>query len=337
MTVSLVFHESAGEKAACLFSAHDDSAQRIEAHSIPQLLRFMSVVDRESFVWVLFALLGAVTCALVPPGPDLVSFWAFQEATGQPRAASGPFPYQIHDYNASFPVARVTGGVWGQYAARFEQGQRLWAERDRVPALAGIAGAHAQVSMVAWVQRDSPSWTGGAFVGGVWNEHLAARQYALFINVGACASSGFPQGVNGHISAVGGPTPGSRYCTTAACGSTQLPRVSTTWHCVAMTYDGADIRAYLDGELDAPAGGDAHNPFPYPKGVFDGPGAVANFAVGANIVNETAGAPPILHNFFEGFLGGLAVYNTSLTQAQVEAACNSAPGYNSTPAHSLDA
>lgn len=283
-----------------------------------------------SMVMLVIATAAVFANAVVPPGPGLVSFWAFQEPTGEPKVASGPFPYTVHDFNTTFPVEQISGGVWGQYAARFQQGQRLEAARSTVPALANISGPTAQVSMVAWVRRDSPSWSGGAFVGGVWNEHLAARQFALFINVGACAQVGYPQSVNGHISAVGGPTPGGRYCTTAACGSTKLPQVSETWHCVAMTYDGVDIRAFLDGTLDAPPGGDVRNPFAYPKGIFGGPGAVADFAVGANTVNETAGSPAILHNFFEGSLGGLAVYNTALTQTQVAEACAAAPGFNVT-------
>jgi len=270
----------------------------------------------------------AVAALPSPPQDGLVAWWPMQEPTGQPRVSRGPNGYAIRDHNTSFPVLQVQGGVWGAYSADFVRGMRLEAPRSAVPALANISGPDAHVSIVAWLRRNASSgWNGGAYVAGMWDEHLAARSWAMFLNVGACGKKGYPQGVNAHISAVGGPTPGSRFCTTAACGSTRLEKVQPDWHCAAATYDGTAMRAFLDGRLDAPAGGDPVNPFEYAKGIFGGPGAVADFAMGANYVNETAGSPAILHNFFEGRVGGLAVYRAALSQAEVQAVCDSAPGY----------
>ena len=73
----------------------------------------------------------------------------------------------------------------------------------------------------------------------------------------------------GHISADGGPPAdiGHLACESAACGSTSLA-VTESWHCVAVTYDGKAIRAYLNGSLDDEThlhfNGSSLNPFLYP-------------------------------------------------------------------------
>lgn len=175
--------------------------------------------------------------------------------------------------------------------------------------------------MLAWIKWETtPAWGAGAFIGGVWNEYMKARQYALFLNLGVCEPK---DAVVGHISAVGGPTPGHKYCVTRACSGKPVPH--DKWQCVGMTYDGLAIRAYLNGELYQEP---QNNPFPYPKGIYRPPTDAqgANFGVGANFVNETSGGPALVHNRFNGLLGGLAVYGSALSTEQVAAACASAPG-----------
>jgi hypothetical protein len=70
---------------------------------------------------------------------------------------------------------------------------------------------------------------------------------------------------------------------------------------LAISYDGRQIRAYLDGRLDARENA---NPFPYDEGIFDGGPDGAAFTVGANHV---AGIEN--NNRFAGRIAGIAVFN----------------------------
>eukprot|EP00045_Choanoeca_perplexa_P003572 m.31992 g.31992 ORF g.31992 m.31992 type:complete len:292 (+) comp12116_c0_seq1:1412-2287(+) len=269
---------------------------------------------------VLFATISA-KISPSPPLTNLLAFWDFQEATGQPRVSkAGQYNYVLHDINASNPVAAGMEGVWGSKSAYFTPGQRLSAKRELASGLTNISGTNASVSIVAWIKREKSSWSGGAMIAGVWNEYKKARQYALFLNLGVCD---VPQDVIGHVSAVGGPTPGQKYCTTRACGGHPTP--FATWLCVGMSYDGEYARAYLNGSLDLNG---KDNPYYYPKGLYTPPTASqgADFDVGANLVNETAGGPALTRNLFAGYLGGLAVYGTALSDQAMADVCQSAPG-----------
>eukprot|EP00730_Choanoeca_flexa_P010757 TRINITY_DN20940_c0_g1_i1.p1 TRINITY_DN20940_c0_g1~~TRINITY_DN20940_c0_g1_i1.p1 ORF type:complete len:278 (+),score=33.63 TRINITY_DN20940_c0_g1_i1:62-895(+) len=255
-----------------------------------------------------------------PPTDHLVVFWDFQEAAGNPRISkAGQYNYALVDSNASNPVDTVTGGVWGKNTAYFHQGQRLTAKREDVPGLANISGKNATVSIVAWIKHEKSAWHAGSLIAGVWNEYKRARQYALFMGLGVCNVA---EDVIGHVSAVGGPTPGQKYCTTRACGGTSVP--FDEWICVAMTYDGTYAKAYYNGTLD-PDGKD--NPYYYDKGLYTPPteAAGADFDVGANIVNTTVGGPPETHNRFAGYMGGLAVYGKALSDQDIRRVCNSPP------------
>jgi len=179
--------------------------------------------------------------------------------------------------------------------------------------------------MVSWLKwQTTPDWHAGAFVGGVWNEYKKARQYAIFMNLSVCEPT---NAAIGHVSAVGGPTPGHKYCVTRACSGHGVPL--DRWQCVATTYDSIAIRAYINGVLYPEPG---NNPYPYPKGIYqpssDAEGA--DFSIGANFVNETSGGPALIHNRFNGLMGGLAVYKQALTEDEVRIACSSAPGFNGT-------
>jgi hypothetical protein len=262
--------------------------------------------------------------------PEPLALWTFQEATGAPRISSGLHAIALVDGNASLPIAQAADGVWGPHSASFpatpgNNSQRLYAPRAAAaPLTSGIAGPAATVTMVAWVKRSGPTFEG--MVAGVWDEYAAARQYAIFTDLGACSTAPvYAHGLAAHISNCGGPTPGQRYCVTRACDPEALP--VGAWHCLANVYDGANITAYLNGTLHS--NGDA-NPFAYPGGIYSPEAAGragAEFGVGANYVNKTAGAPPVLSNQFLGLLGGLAVFSQPLTQAQVAQVCASAPGF----------
>lgn len=278
----------------------------------------------------------AVTAQTVPTP---ISFWTFQEETGAPRVSTaGLEPYQLVDGNSSSPVQRVDGGVFGSYSAYFpvsaaNSSMRLYAAREDVPLLTrGISGPHATVTTIAWIRRSvEDAKSPEAMVAGVWNEHAAARQYALFTDLGACSTAPVYQGgLASHISDTGGPTPGNRYCITRACDPGTLP--PNAWHCLAGVYDGQNIWAYVNGTFHPNNNATVHdNPFTYPGGIFspEAHGAAgAEFGVGANTVNKTVGGPVVWSNHYVGQLGGLAVWNSSLTQAQVASVCASAHGFD---------
>jgi hypothetical protein len=193
----------------------------------------------------------------------LISFWDFQEEPGQARVARLGDPYRLQEVGG--PVERADGGIFGPYAAKFtrESAGSLVIPRAQCPSL-NLHGPNARVTLIAWIKRaPTPPREAGLCqaVAGMWNEH-AKRQYCLFLNLRIHESA---EQVGAHISSVGGATPGFKYCMDAAIGATPVP--PDTWQCVAITYDGAFARAYLNGRLDRR--GD-RNPYRYEGGIFDG-------------------------------------------------------------------
>ena len=139
------------------------------------------------------------------------------------------------------------------------------------------------------------------------------RQYCLFLNaprgtrVDEMKRYPLSNRIHGHVSAVGGPTPGNDYCITYSSGATAIPLQE--WHCLAMTYDGCASRVYVDGKLDAL---EHYNPFPYPGGLFSGGIEGADFTVGAVHRGGSWG------NFFGGQIGGLAIFRRALRAEELQ-------------------
>ncbi len=247
---------------------------------------------------------------------DLVAFWDFQEPAGQARQSTGgPVPLTLRE--AAGPVERVAGGLFGPHAARIEQGLWLMIPRAEVGGL-DIHGPAAQITVVAWIQRVAT--TPWQTIAGIWGETQATRQYCLFLNAPrgtkADEMQRYPMTdrIHGHVSAVGGPTPGHKYCITYASGATPIP--FDRWVCIAMSYDGRYSRVFVDGRLDAR---EQYNPFPYPYGLYDGGSNGAPFTVGAVHRHGAWG------NFFGGLLGGLAVYRRALSEAELSRIAPRAP------------
>ncbi len=240
--------------------------------------------------------------------PQLVSFWDFQEATGLPRVAKGAQPAALVD--GGTPVQQVEGGLFGRHCAHFKPGQWLRLPRKNLGAL-DIHGKQAQVTLIAWVHREAKTYWQS--IAGVWDETHKKRQYMLFLNARArtdvITQTRVPcqDLIHGHISSVGGPTPGHQVCISYA--SSQAPVGFDHWHMLAISYDGRHIRAYLDGRLDARENA---NPFPYDEGIFDGGPDGAEFTVGANHV---AGIEN--NNRFGGRIAGIAVFNRRLTDPEL--------------------
>lgn len=242
----------------------------------------------------------------------LLCFWDFQEEAGQERVAQGAYAYRLRPWAA--PVERVGDGVFGSYSARIRPGHAFVLPRAQCPAL-DIHGPHAQVTLVAWIKREKADNDQCQAIAGMWNEH-GLRQYCLFLNLRIHDSH---QQVGAHVSAIGSATPGFRYCMDAAIGQTPVPM--GVWQCVALVYDGAWARAYLNGRLDERG---ARNPYLYEGGIFDAGTGGADFTVGAVPRPERVDENRVPHgsviaNNYHGLLGGLAVFDRALSPDELAA------------------
>ncbi len=240
--------------------------------------------------------------------PGLVAFWDFQEEAGLPRVAQGAQKAQLVEKKG--PIQRAEGGVFGPWAADIKRGQWFMIPRADIGAL-DIHGKDAQVTVVAWVKRQSKdSWQA---IAGVWDETRKKRQYCLFLNAPrgtrADEMKRYPLAnrIHGHVSAIGGPTPGDDFCITYSSGATEISQ--RQWHCLVMRYDGRESRVYVDGKLDSL---EHYNPFPYSDGLYDGGAEGADFTVGAVHRGGSWG------NFFGGHLGGLAIYQRALSDEELQ-------------------
>lgn len=274
------------------------------------------------------------SCGGSPPAP--LALFKFQE-TSAPYMSTVGNAYALVDGNSSAPIVTEVvpgGGVFGPRAVRFNpvdnsnNSARLFAPRAAAPLItSGISGPTARVTIVAWVQMKQGA---EAFIAGAWDEYgrvggrTGARQYALFTNLAVCHSAPtYVAGAAAHISPVGGPTPGYPYSETAACDPRPLP--DEAWVCLAGTYDDEAIRVYVNGTFISNG---ERNPYPLLGGIYDAEGSGgfgAEFGVGLNRINATAdGAKDGYRwaNRFEGLIGGIAVYNVTLNDADVAAACN---------------
>ncbi|MDD4922707.1 MAG: LamG domain-containing protein, partial [Bacteroidales bacterium] len=179
----------------------------------------------------------------------------------------------------------------------------FYISRAKCPVL-NIHGKEAQVTVAAWVKRKKKNFNQCEAVAGIWNETSRRRQYCLFLNLGIWNSG---QQVGGHISGVGGPTTGYKYCMDAAIGQTIVPYGE--WQFIALTYDGKQICAYLNGVLDSR---EKLNPYSYDLGIYDSGENGADFTVGAVDRSGEMG------NFFVGRIGGLAIYNRALNVDEIK-------------------
>lgn len=232
--------------------------------------------------------------------PNLISFWDFQEGPGEARLSMGRKPYALQE--GAGPIDRDAEGVFGPYSALLEEGKWLRIPREQLHDL-NIHGENAQVTVAAWVKRRRKSNHECEFVAGIWNETNKKRQYGLFLNLSIWESG---QQVCGHVSSLGGPTPGHRWCMDASIGKSEIPLGE--WQFVAFSYDGQHVRSYFNGILDERP---VRNPYYYPGGLFDGGADGADFTVGAVDRSHEIG------NFFVGSMGGLAIYNKALTDEEI--------------------
>lgn len=255
---------------------------------------------------------------LILRSPGLVAFWDFQDDSL--RSLSPP---HLALECGGVPPVPTNEGVFGPRSLKFEAVGDLAKGFLFLPAAGdhplSLGGSDSQLTVMAWIKREHSAYDGCQFLAGVWNEHHR-RQYGLFLNLKIWDSAGQ---VGAHVSQHGGPTPGYPYCMDVAIGAT--PVEFGAWHCAAMTYDGRDAAAYLDGRLDVrePQGEPGRNPFHLPGGLNP---ESADFTVGAvsrpgRVEPDPAGGfreiGSLIANPFVGLLGGLAIFRRSLSAPEL--------------------
>lgn len=246
----------------------------------------------------------------------LIALWDFKEEAGEKREAQGVAAFPLSEANGE--VRRMEEGPLSGYSALFDNEQYLQLSADQTGAL-NIHGTDQGVTVIAWIK-----WSGktNAFVGGLWNEYQdgGKRQYGLFVSLPHY--NGANQ-VCGHISRSGKPTPPFPYSIDYSASPQQV--ASGEWSCVAFTYDGTYIKSFYNGQFEAreaelishtqgfegyPDGlVQSKNPYHFPDGMGDNG---SDFTVGAVLLKAGMG------NFFEGQLGGLAVFDRALSEDEMQ-------------------
>lgn len=231
----------------------------------------------------------------------LISFWDFQERRNGEFPAHGDFPYTLQEKGGK--IEQVSEGLFGTHALQIIPGQWLQLPREQTRRL-NIHGKAAQVTVLAWIRWNHDRRC--QFIAGLWDESRKKRQYGLFLNLTGRYNSW--RNVHGHVSGVGGPTPGQDFCVTYATGATEI--AYEQWQSIGMTYDGKHVKVYVNGRLDQRP---SYNPYLYEEGLFDGGSDGADFTVAA------CSAGGRMSNFYGGLLGGLAIYDRALSEEEITA------------------
>lgn len=248
--------------------------------------------------------------------PNLVALWDFSEPEGQARKARGAATFPLREQVGRLP--RVSEGPLSGYSTLFTADAYLSLPHSETGKL-NIFGKKQGVTLVAYVK-----WHGTqtGFVGGMWNEYQdgGKRQYGLFVSLPYY--NGRNQ-VCGHVSQTGKPTPPFPYSIDYSASKQPVP--ANEWVCVAFSYDGAHIKSYLNGVFEArepelidhttgfagyPNGlTQSKNPYHFPDGIGNNG---SDFTVGAVLLKAGMG------NRFRGQIGGLAVFDRALTDAEMK-------------------
>jgi hypothetical protein len=239
---------------------------------------------------------------------NLIAFWDFDEPVN-----GGWNSVNSKSYFLAFGEAKV-GQVFDhdldRNVADFQDGQWLSIPRAQLADL-DISGKNAALTVIALVKKESEkNWQA---IAGVWDESRSKRQYYMFLNASSKTHQEdmkrYPsQGrLHGHISALGGKTPGQVAWISYA--SSKEPVLGHTWVWIAMTYNGKEIKVFVDGELQKDP---QMNPFNYPEGIYDGELDGADFTVGANSVANR------ITNQFIGRMAFLGVFKKALTTDELQ-------------------
>jgi hypothetical protein len=281
--------------------------------------------------------------------PNLVAFWDFAEEPGQPRVSKGTEQkHALLEVMGKTP--RVEGGPYSGFSTKLDGRDYLRVPRKDIGNL-DIHGRDAQVTLFTVIRVDEMKK--GITVAGIWSEGKGAnddsgtRQYSLLLNMGMY---GGPKRLVPHISSEGGVTrraDGSAFpwCADYAVNHSEIP--VGKWVTLGSTYDGKYLRAYFNGVMEerkldpvkdrrndpyfiteGPDGKDrGMNPYYHGRGIFtydpdkhaqSKPDGAADFTVGACYAGSRGGNPLI------GLVGGIAVFDRALTDAEMKALHDSA-------------
>lgn len=245
----------------------------------------------------------------------MVALWDFREKPGRIRNAIGLGKFPLKEGKGK--IDRINEGPLSGYSVQLDGTTYLSLDNTSTGAL-NIFGEKQGVTVVAWVK-----WTGEqtGFIGGMWNEYKdgGKRQYGLFVSLPHY--NGKNQ-VCGHISKTGRPTPPFPYSIDYSASKQEVP--ANQWVCVAFTYDGKEIKSFVNGLFEArepelinnTIGFDGYpngltqskNPYYFPYGMGNNG---SDFTVGAVLLKKGMG------NFFKGQVGGLAVFSRALTDEEL--------------------
>lgn len=242
--------------------------------------------------------------------PGLVSFWRFNRS-GERFVAEQGERYCLRSQSGRLETIREVEPNTDGMALDLKEGQWLSIPRRECPKL-DFHGRAGHFTLVAWVKRRTTRANHCEFIAGQWNETNRGRQYGLFLNIGVW---GVGNRVFGHLSNVGGPTPGYKYCMDGCMGGTDVS--IGKWNVVAMSYDGQAGYAWLNGVIDGCPG---LNPYPMAGGLHDSGPAGSDFTVGGVDRSGEIG------NFFCGSIAALAAYRRALTPAEMFVLCNRTRG-----------
>lgn len=242
---------------------------------------------------------------------SLVAFWDFKEPQGSPRKSKN-FKHDV-SYNlleGNGPVEKLNEGPVLHSAVKIENDNWLFIPRDSIGKL-NIYGKDAEVTVLTWIKKESEkNWQA---IAGVWDETHNKRQYYLFSNAHSRTFQDemvrYPAKnlIHGHISATGGVSPGEKAWISYASSNDSIP--VGVWTMIAMTYNGKEIKLYINGKLSR---NEKTNPFKYEEGIFDGGADGADFTVGANHVQGK------MTNQFIGAISGLAVFDKALRAKDIK-------------------
>lgn len=308
---------------------------------IPALLRLTCVLIAVSLAPVCAGSDAAIREVTSTPG--LVAFWTFGELAGEPRRSVGTREsHPLAEVNG--PIARVSGGAYSGYAAELN-GQQYFRIPYAETGDLNISGPKAQISVFAVVRIVDLQQS--RTIAGMWSEGKGAgddtgtRQYALLMNM---PTYGGRNQLTPHISSEGGVTrraDGSAFPWCADYAATRGEVPTETWCTLGFTYDGAFIRAYINGELDprelnaaadrrtdryftseGPDGRDrGMNPYYHGRGIFrydpkehatTKPLGGSDFTVGARYAVGS-----FTREATKGKFAGLAVFDRALSDAEM--------------------
>jgi hypothetical protein len=239
---------------------------------------------------------------------SLIAYWDFNAPV-----EGGWKSWNSKDYFLSFgdeEVGQVMDNDLNRKVAEFQERQWLTIPRDDLNDL-NIYGEKATLTVIALVKKQSEkNWQA---IAGVWDESRSKRQYFMFLNASSKTHQEdmkrYPsQGrLHGHISALGGKSHGEVAWISYASSKDPVP--SHIWVWIALTYNGEEIRVFVNGKLQKDP---QMNPFDYPDGVFNGGNDGADFTVGANSVANR------MTNQFVGRMAFLGVFGEALTARDIQ-------------------